>query len=171
MSLLVLGLGNDLLGDDGIGLLAADAVENAAGTGVTVLKSALSGLYLVDLVEGYDDLLIVDSVIGEPPGEVVHLKKEEMGARRVPSAHYAGLAEALEIAREAGMKVPERVEIVAMRIRNSQILGTAVSREVRLGLPRLIEEVITIAKRWGYEMKTPTTRKSRKGKAKKALTG
>jgi len=150
MSLLVLALGNDLLGDDGIGLLVADHLEKARLPNATVVKSGLSGLYLVDLIEGFDDLVIVDSLVGETPGEVTRLPLNRMGPKIVPSAHYLGLPEALDLAKRAGMDIPERVEVVAMQIRDSQILGTGVSPEVMRGLPALVEEVIKVAAEWGY---------------------
>ncbi len=150
MSLLVLALGNDLLGDDGVGLLAADHLKKVRLQNTKVVKSGLSGLYLVDLIEGFDDLVIVDSLVGETPGEVKRLPLNQMGPKIVPSAHYLGLPEALDLAKRAGMDMPERVEVVAMLIRDSQVLGTGVSAEVLRGLPALVEEVIKVAAEWGY---------------------
>jgi hydrogenase maturation protease len=150
MSLLILALGNDLLGDDGVGLLAADALERLSIPRAKVAKSALSGLYLVDLVEGFDDLVVVDSVIGDKPGEVVQLSLSEMGPRIVPSAHYLGLPEALELARHAGMTIPHRVVVVAMQIGDSQVIGAGVSAEVRRGIPALVQEVMKVVAQWGY---------------------
>lgn len=151
MALLILGLGNDLLGDDGVGLLAADALMHSKVPSIEVTKSSLSGLYLVDLVEGYDDLIIVDSIAGTRPGKVTRLPLSKMGPKIVPSAHYLGLAEALDLAKRAGMSIPNRVEIVAMQIHETQTIGTGISKEVRAGLSSLLEEVRKVAKGWGYE--------------------
>jgi len=152
MTLLVLGLGNDLLGDDGIGLMAAEALDRRNIPGIYVVKSPLSGLYLVDLVDGFDDMIIVDSVIGEQPGKVVRLPLDELGPQNAPSAHYLGFAEALNLAKRAGVRIPNRVEILAMQIHGAQVLGARVSDEVVAGLPALIEEVIRVARLWGYEV-------------------
>lgn len=154
MTLLILGLGNDLLGDDGIGLMAAEDLENRRAESVTVTKSALSGLYLIDLVEGFDDLIILDSVLGEPAGKVVQLEIADIGPRIVPSAHHAGLPEALEIAKRAGMKMPSRVAVLAVQIRDSQVLGTAVSPAVRSGLPDLVRRVEELSRLWGYDIES-----------------
>jgi hydrogenase maturation protease len=166
MSLLILALGNDLLGDDGVGLLAADALEQKSIPGAKVAKSALSGLYLVDLVEGFDDLVVVDSVVGDKPGEVVQLSLSEMGPRIVPSAHYLGLPEALELARRAGMRIPNRVAIVAMQIGGSQVIGEGVSAEVRRGIPALVKEVMKVAAQWGYGSSRESDSRSTAKKAK-----
>jgi len=159
MSLLILTLGNDLLGDDGIGLLAADILAKENIQDAKVLKSSLSGLYLIDLIEGFDDLIIVDSIIGNKPGNIVQLKLQDVGPKPVPSAHYAGLPEALNLAKRAGMEIPNRVAIVAMQIHDSQVLGTGVSPKVKEGLPELVNHVIKIARRWGYEVKHTKSKK------------
>ena len=148
--MLVLALGNDLLGDDAIGLLAADQLEKVPLPNVKVVKSGLSGLYLVDLIEGFDDLVIVDSIVGEKPGNVTRLPMERIGTRIVPSAHYLGFPEALDLARRAGVNIPKRIEVVAMQIRDSQILGEGVSADVMRGLPDLVQEVLRVAREWGY---------------------
>jgi len=154
MCLLILGLGNDLLGDDRIGLLAAWALEERSLNNVRVATSSLSGLYLLDLVEGYDDLIVIDSVIGDRPGNVVKLQPVDVVPRQVPSAHYVGLVEALNVARRAGMKMPKRVAIIAMQIHSSQVMGSNVSPKVLDGLPKIIEEVLKLARLWGYDVES-----------------
>ncbi len=167
MSLLILALGNDLLGDDGVGLLAGDNLMPYTSKDVKVTKSSLSGLYLVDLIEGFDDLLVVDSVIGDNPGKVVMLETRDIGPKIVPSAHHAGLSEAIEISRQVGMRMPKRVAIVGIQIADSQVLGTDVSPKVMKGVPSLIEKVIDIACKWGYEMKPHgSSQRRRKSKRK-----
>lgn len=147
---MILGLGNDLLGDDGIGLLAARALNAERWDGVTLAESSLSGLYLLDLVEGFDDLIVMDSVIGDSPGAVVRLSLRDMGPKPVPSAHYAGLAEALEVARRAGVQMPHRVAVIAVQIRNAQTVGADVDPDVRRAIPEVVLTVSELAEEWGY---------------------
>jgi len=141
-----------LLGDDGIGLMAAEELDRHNIPGIYVVKSPMSGLYIVDLVEGFDDLIIVDSVVGDEPGKVVRLPLAELGPQNAPSAHYLGFAEALNLAKRAGVRIPKRIEILAMQIHNSQVLGARVSDDVASGLPALVEEIMRLASLWGYEV-------------------
>ncbi len=172
MPLLILALGNDLLGDDGVGLVAGDALMPYVSRDVKVTKSSLSGLYLVDLIEGFDDLLVVDSVMGDQPGKVVMLGMEDVGPKIVPSAHHAGLSEAIEISRRAGMRMPKRVAIVGIQIAESQVLGTSVSPKVMEGVPSLIQKVVDVAREWGYDVKNRGSRRGRqKGKRKTNKVG
>jgi len=59
--LVILGLGNDLLGDDAVGLLAAERCRGRFGPDVAVRMSAQSGLYLLEQLEDCDDAILLDS--------------------------------------------------------------------------------------------------------------
>lgn len=153
MALVVLGLGNDLLGDDGIGLLAAASLEGSLGPGVSVARSGRSGLYLVEELEGYEDAIILDSVLGDHPGRVRELRADEFRALG-PSAHYAGLPEALILARSSGLKVPTRLRIFAVEIGVVQTIGAPPSLAVQSAIEELVSRVRTTAEQWGY-LRTP----------------
>jgi len=151
MTLLVLGLGNDLLGDDGIGLLAAASLEGHLGSRVEIARSGRSGLYLVEELEGYDDAIILDSVLGEQPGRVRELPDATAALRPLgPSAHYAGLPEALALARSAGLRVPGRLRIFAVEIGVVQTIGSTPSLAVRSAVDGLVALVKETASAWGY---------------------
>ncbi len=150
MKLLILCLGNDLLGDDGIALEAADLVRDAVGPWVEVRSSSMAGLYLAELLEGFDDAIVVDAVQGENPGTVRELTPVDLTPVAVPSAHYAGLPEALEVARGAGLEVPHRIRIFGVEIGSMQRIGSPPSPRVRAALPELLRRVTEAAEDWGY---------------------
>ena len=85
MVLLILGLGNDLLGDDGIGLLAAEALRPLESPEVAVRSTSQSGLYLLEHLQEYDDAIVIDSVIGDQTGAIRELGDAEIQAVPVPS--------------------------------------------------------------------------------------
>lgn len=151
MVLVILGLGNDLLADDGIGLMAADAIERLGlGGSVAVRRSVQSGLYLLEPLQGFEDAILIDSVLGDVPGRVRELAAIEVRPTVVPSAHYAGLPEALALARASGLSVPRRIRIFAVEIEAAQTIGGAPRREVAEALPVLVERVVAAAREWGY---------------------
>ncbi len=152
MVLVILGLGNDLLGDDGIGLIVADALHGLEGPQISVRSSAQSGLYLLEHLQGFDDAIVVDSVVGDRPGTVRELRGTAMEAVSVPSAHYAGLPEALAIARASGLRVPRRLRIFGVEIGPAQSIGSAPSGDVTAAIPRAIDAVLEAAHAWGYAM-------------------
>ncbi len=150
MKLLILCLGNDLLGDDGIGLEAAELLSDALGDQVEIKSAGQSGLYLLEFLEGFDDAIIVDSVPGDQPGNVRELSSEELQPVPVPSAHFVGLPEAISAARGAGLRVPQRFRIFAVEIPTAQTIGVPPRPEVRRALPEIVERVTGAARQWGY---------------------
>jgi hydrogenase maturation protease len=157
MKVLVLGLGNDLFRDDGVGLQAARALkaelelEKGASTElkleVEVLESPLSGPAILDLLMGYDQAIIIDAIkTGEgSPGEIYELELDpaelELG-RLEPSAslHYAGLPEALALAWSLGPDLPKRLKIYAVEA-GELSLGEGLTERVAEALPKLLAEV------------------------------
>jgi hydrogenase maturation protease len=150
MPLVILGLGNDLLGDDGIGLLAAEALQDIEAPQISVRTTAQSGLYLIEHLQGFDDAIVVDSIVGDQPGAIRELQGSDLRPVSVPSAHYVGLPEALALARASGLHVPGRLRIFGMEIDAAQSIGAAPSSAVIEALPRLVAAVLRAARTWGY---------------------
>ncbi len=154
MALVILGLGNDLLGDDAIGLLAAGALHGREGPDVSVRTSVQAGLYLLEPLQGFDDAIVIDSVLGEHPGTVRELRGVDLREVSVPSAHYVGLPEALAIARQSGLNVPRRLRIFGIEIGVSQEIGATPSADVMAALPRVMATVARAAEEWGYALRS-----------------
>ncbi len=150
MALVILGMGNDLLGDDAVGLMAAAGLEGRFGPEVLVARSLRSGLYILEDLLGFDDAILIDSVIGDEPGRVRELPPGELRPVPVPSAHYAGLPEALALARRSGLKVPDRVRIFAVEIDAAQGIGAAPSPAMAPAVTELVSRVESAAREWGY---------------------
>lgn len=153
MALVILGLGNDLLGDDGIGLLAVQSLLACETPSVSVRTTAQSGLYLLEHLQGFDDAIVVDSVVGDHPGTVRELHGSELPQAVVPSAHYVGLPEALALARASGLHVPRRLRIFGVEIDATQRIGSAPSPAVSACLPHLVGAVVRAARDWGYDLR------------------
>ncbi|OGS48876.1 MAG: hypothetical protein A3K68_07085 [Euryarchaeota archaeon RBG_16_68_13] len=150
MALVILGLGNDLLGDDGAGLLAAERLEGRFGSNVEIRRTAQSGLYLLEHLQGFDDAIVIDTVLGDRPGRVRELHPRDVPAIGVPSAHYVGLPEALAVARHAGLRVPSRLRIFAVEMDAAQTIGAGVGAKVSEAIPELVARAEEAARTWGY---------------------
>ncbi len=123
---IVVGLGNPILGDDGVGWRVADGVEAwlatrppAERTGVTVERLAVGGLTLMERLVGHRDAILVDAMLtGDvAPGTVRTLDVSQVPGRaagHLDAAHDASLADALAAGRALGAALPERITIVAI---------------------------------------------------------
>ncbi|MBE2267629.1 MAG: hydrogenase maturation protease [Anaerolinea sp.] len=113
MQTLVLALGNPLRGDDGIGaaVIAALAEAHILPTEVTLQDGGTPGLELVLSLQGYERVIIVDAAdMGQPPGTWARLDPTRLEARDLylrGTLHYAGLAEALQLAGALNLLPPE----------------------------------------------------------------
>ncbi len=108
--ILIAGLGNPLMGDDGAGVAVARALKKKGlPPGVNVLEGEMDGLSLLERAEGFDLVIVVDAAdMKLEPGEwrAFELKpgllKDELGI----SAHQFGLGEALRLAEKLGWELP-----------------------------------------------------------------
>ncbi len=143
--LLVLGIGNDLLGDDAVGLLAAEALRDE---GLPVRTGVRSGLALLDEVVGARRVLVVDSQsTGGLPGAICEFSLEPCSLRS-PSAHYIGYGEALAIGAAVGLEMPEEIRVVAVERTPEICIGAELSEPVRAALPALVARARTVIREW-----------------------
>ncbi len=140
-SVLVLCLGNALRRDDAVALRVADALEASPPAGVTVRRSARAGLYLLDDMEGFDRVVVVDAVRtgAFSPGTVHAFPLEELRSPGGPSPHAIGLPSALELARAAGAPVPSRIRVVAIEVLDMETVGEGLSPAVQAAVGAAVE--------------------------------
>ncbi len=115
---LVLGLGNPLMGDDGAGLLILDALRRAAPVDerVTFEDGGTLGMTLLPLIEDARAVLLLDAThTGERPGTVIVRRKNELPGffSRILSPHQIGLREVLGAAQLCGT-LPEQLALVGI---------------------------------------------------------
>jgi len=76
MKTLILGLGNPILSDDGVGVGVAGELEGRLDQQeVTVVETSMAGLSLLDLLIGYDRVIIIDAIqtVGGKAGQIYRL--------------------------------------------------------------------------------------------------
>jgi hydrogenase maturation protease len=157
---LVLGLGNDLYGDDAVGIELVRRLRQEAACGrlpccdpekTHFEECTLSGLALLDVITGYDTLLIVDTIKKEQPktGRVRLLEADDLRAIPGPSPHYVSVPQTIEIGRRLGLHVPTRIRIVAVEAKNMYHLGEGISAEMAKALPRILARVKDVLKNLG----------------------
>jgi hydrogenase maturation protease len=134
---LVLCLGNPIRRDDAVALRIADLLEAEALPGAVVRRSAASGLYLLDDMDGFDAVVVVDAVRtgAHAPGTVLSFPIEALRVAGGPSPHAIGLPSALARARAAGAPVPARLHVVAVEVIELETVGDGLTGPVEAALP------------------------------------
>lgn len=148
---LVLGLGNELFRDEGLGVVASRSLQGRGFSDVEVVDGGTLGIELVATVEGRQGLLVLDAVVadGSSPGDILTFEGEElrMSRRLLFSAHQIGMVEALAAADLMG-RGPQRVAAVGM-VPFSLDTGYGVTAEVKERLPAMIKRAEAILSGWG----------------------
>jgi len=146
----ILGLGNDLLADDGFGLAAAEALGRRLGGTVEVRTSTASGLDLLEDAEGASHLLVVDTLVTgrSEPGTLFELEEGDVEAAQGQSPHYAGLFEALALGRALGLRVPAGVKIIAVEPEDAVTVGGGMTPCVEASLDRAVQRGTEIVTAW-----------------------
>ena len=146
----MLGLGNDILTDDAVGLRVADALARrfSGEENIVVTQTTEMGLALLDLITGFDALVIVDAVQTgrETPGFVHEFHGDDLKALPVVSPHFLGVGEMLALGRKLGLPVPSLVTIFAVEVRDPFTVGTSLTPEIEAALPGIVERVAAAAR-------------------------
>jgi hydrogenase maturation protease len=157
MNSLILGMGNPILSDDGVGLHVARALGGCFA-GVDVRTCALIGLGILDILAGYDRVFVIDAIQdgSRLPGTVVKLAAGE-GARHLFSSHGMHFFEILQLGKDAGIAVPEVAGIYGVAISPECPFGEELSP---LLARRQAEIVRQIAADMGFGLKAPAVTSS-----------
>lgn len=154
-SLLILGLGNVLCRDDGLGVAAIQRLQRTheAPTGVHVLDGGTLGLSLLPCMQDADQIILVDAIAtDEAPGTPVRLEGHDVGAavRHRLSPHQIGVADLIDALCLVGRR-QARLVLVGV-VPESIGLGFGLSPPVEAALPHLVERIIDEASALGYRL-------------------
>jgi len=152
MKTLVLGLGNELYGDDGVGIAVIQKLKSDPKLkeefsrymkNVDIEECSLTGLKLLDVVIGYDRLIIIDTIKKSDPitGKVYTLKHSDLRYIPGPSPHYVSIPQAVDIGRKLGLKVPSKIDIIAVEAKNLYNMGEGLTPEMTKAIPEIIQKL------------------------------
>jgi len=152
MSILVLGLGNTIMTDDGFGVRVVEALSSCyrfQGE-VRLLDGGTLGLDLLPRLAGIEHLLIVDALeMQAPPGTVFRLEGEEVPRAFASklSVHQVGVQDLLALAELQGL-LPS--DLVVWGVQPASIeIGTELTGTVAVAIEPVVARVIGELRRWG----------------------
>jgi hydrogenase maturation protease len=147
MKTLVLGLGNPILRDDGVGNRVAQELGILVSSGdITVEETSASGLSLLDILVGYDRAIIVDAIQTRDgkPGQIYRLTPGAFGkTRHASSPHDVNFNMALEMGHRMGMPMPREIIIYAIEAQDVSTFGEECTPEVREAIPECVNMVLS----------------------------
>jgi|GEM_PF-360551 len=146
----VLGLGNELLGDDAVGIEAARRIQQELTDQVDVAETGVYGLALLDVILGCRQLIIIDAIkTGRVPvGSVIELDPRCFDRVPAPSPHYSGLPEMRALAETLQLDYPEWVVVLAVEISDGVGFGEPMHPAVVKAIDQVVRRVRQQLTRW-----------------------
>ena len=167
MKTIIVGLGNPILGDDGVGWRVAEEVKkqlgspsprlphpSPAGRGaggeseITVDFLSLGGISLMEHLIGYERAIIIDALASDQPtGSVIVSKLSELpnfSALHTTSAHDTSLQNAFKLGKTMGANLPEEVIIVGITTDHVYDFSEELSPLVAEAIPQATKIVIDL---------------------------
>lgn len=146
--ILILGLGNTILGDDGVGIEAARAIKKrwSGKPSVHIAEASLGGMVLLDVITGFDKVIVVDAIMtddAEPVGFIYELTLADLGEIVQPYASHAlDLRTTTELGKRLGYKMPQVVDIYAIKIGENTTFREGLTPEVAKAVPLVVSRIV-----------------------------
>ena len=157
-SVLVLGLGNPLLGDDAVGWRVVEELERllaspgpppeADGRVVETDMLAVGGIGLMERLAGAPRAILVDAIEtgDDPPGTVGCRRLSEIpirAATHLDGTHDMPLPVALAAGRALGAEIPAEILVVSIEARRTDVFSTDLTPDVAAAVPRAVHAILT----------------------------
>jgi hydrogenase maturation protease len=145
---LILGIGNTLRSDDGLGVYIVKHIEESGiplPEGVSLLDGGTAGFDLLGLIDGYDKIVIVDALkTNDKPGSIYRFTPEHAVESRARfSLHEVGIMEVIKTLRI--MDNNPEIEFVGIVPENISDINTTISHAVMESIPRAVEVILEAA--------------------------
>ena len=152
MKTLVLGIGNDILGDDGVGIHVARAVaRKISAKEARVEETGAAGLSLLELIKGHERLIIADAILTDNTqvGKIHRLTLKDLAkTNNSITPHDAALATTLEIGNSLFPgEMPREVVVYGVQTSNVEQFSGKMSPAVKAAVPEVVRLILAEIKR------------------------
>ena len=148
----IIGMGNPLLSDDGVGIAVAHAVAARLQgcRDLTVTELHTGGIRLMEAMAGFKRAVVVDAMLsGAPPGTVQRFDPQDfVTTKNTLSSHDTNFGTAYELGLMAGVELPERVSFWGIEAREFDLFGERFTDEVAAAVPVAVERIVAQITAW-----------------------
>jgi hydrogenase maturation protease len=150
MSTRIIGLGNSILKDDGVGIYAAREIRRCLekaclDADVDIVETEVGGFSLMELMAGWKRVILVDSIQfdGLEPGTVIRIQPNDLRTSlRLRSVHDIDLPTVLELGRRLGLSMPEDVSVFGIQAKDALTFGESLTDAAERGLKKAVNLVL-----------------------------
>jgi hydrogenase maturation protease len=142
---MILGVGNDILMDDGIGPRIVKTLEAKYPLPeMEYHTTTLGGLDILEFINGYDWVVFIDAIKTKDgvPGTVYEFVPEDFKETlHLTNIHDVSFLTAIELGKQLGLKVPKYMHIFAIEIIEDQVFGEEFTPPLKERFEQIIEEI------------------------------
>ncbi len=142
-SFIVIGLGNEYISDDGVGIWVVRELRKRLPTrDIAFEELSVGGLQLLDYLGGHDHCIIVDAVVTglRPPGTVYRVVQTTCDKPiKLTSSHQVDLSQTLELARLLQPDIPQTITVYGIEVSDTTTFDNRCTKPVSQAVPRLVE--------------------------------
>jgi hydrogenase maturation protease len=146
--ILILGIGSDILMDDGIGPALVKEIQNAIPyPGIEYQSILTGGMDIPDIVSDYEQVILIDAIKSYKgvPGNVFHFTPANfVETSHLSSVHDTSFLTSLKLGEKLGLPIPSRIDIIAVEIEEDRIFGAEFSLEIQNQFRDIFKEVLDI---------------------------
>ena len=139
---LVLGIGNPILSDDGVGLRVAQEIRKKIAD-AEVRETSNAGLSLLEEISGFDRLILIDSILTgkKAPGDLWKFSLDDLTSSS-SSNHGIGIKGAMELGSRLGYALPHEVSVYAVEIEDNTTFCESCTKIVDNAIPHIVDKII-----------------------------
>lgn len=151
-SMIIIGLGNPILGDDGFGWVVASELESqlaARNLRVEIEYASLGGLSLMERLVGYDAAILIDTIqLGQKPAGTLYClpfaELPDYSAGHTASSHDTTLRAAIQMGRSLRVHLPDNIWVVGVESKNTYDFSEELSPEIAAEVQDAVQCVIDL---------------------------
>jgi hydrogenase maturation protease len=148
MKTIILGIGNPILGDDGVGIkVVRELKKHVKDPDVKLDEAATGGINLLDQIIGFDKAILVDTIKNKSirNGEIKRLSLGELSSFHSFNPHDIGLPEACKLAKRLGeTRIPHDITIFGIALDKMQYeFGEELSEEISKTVPKTVDMIMS----------------------------
>jgi hydrogenase maturation protease len=142
----IIGLGNSILTDDGVGIYAARELkrrleEAGFDSSVDVVEAEVGGFALMELMVGWPHIILIDCIQfeGLEPGAVVRIQPDDLHTSlRIRSVHDIDLPTVLELGCRLGLSMPTAIEVFGIQAQDTITFGERLTDSAHRGMKEAV---------------------------------
>jgi hydrogenase maturation protease len=154
-SAIIIGIGNTLRKDDGVGIIVVEALERSLGSqgNITYETMQTGGVDILGSIEGFNLAIIADAAFMDAkPGEArwLEIEKASRSIRLYSSTHSVGILETLQIAKNIqNLDLPGEIAVLGIQAKEIEGFGEKLTKEVAEGAEVAFNMILDKLKAFG----------------------